>query len=68
MGKMTRKQARRAVESVEAWRLLGAPLIVTAYEAHRLTGGAVGVPMGKRGDSRPLRLAAVAVAYSKQIG
>ena len=63
-----KRKNNAAMDTLAAWRLSGAPWIITAYEAHNLTRGAVGVPLGARGASRPMRLAAVAVAYSRRIG
>jgi hypothetical protein len=64
--RLTRTEWAKAQELLDGWRLEGAPFTITAYEAHSLTGGAVGVPRGSRGDTRPLHLAEVAAACVKR--
>lgn len=64
--RLTRTEWEKAQELLDGWRLEGVPFTITAYEAHSLTGGAVGVPRGSRGDTRPLHLAEVAAACVKR--
>ena len=64
--RLTRTEWTKAQELLDGWRLEGAPFTITAYEAHSLTNGLVGVPRGSRGDTKPLHLAEVAAACVKR--
>lgn len=62
---LTRRQAEKAIQQRKAWMDAGVPTVITAGEAHRLTGGKAGKP----GDhSTPISLAAVAVATVRKAG
>lgn len=64
--RLTRTEWTKAQELLDGWRLDGAPYTITAYEAHSLTNGTVGVPRGSKGDTRPMHLAEVAAACVKR--
>jgi len=64
--RLTRTEWTKAQELLDGWRLEGAPFTITAYEAHSLTGGIVGVPRGSKGDTRPMHLAEVAAECVKR--
>jgi hypothetical protein len=61
----TKETRKRAMEQVEVWRALGVPFFITAYEAHNLTSGAVGDPIGANHSYRALHIAEVAVKFAK---
>lgn len=59
----TRKQTAKAIELRMTWKAAGAPGVVTAHEAFRLSNGLTGV----EGDhSTPVSLASVALLVAKK--
>ena len=63
---MNRIQTRMAQDFIDQWRSEGAPYWITAYEAHSLTGGIVGVARGLDGAAKPMHLVQVASLLAKR--
>ena len=61
MSRPTKEQVKNASAVVQQWRAQGVPYYVTEYEAHRLTGGKFGRPMGVGQSHRAVHLFTVAV-------
>lgn len=59
---MEKKIGSKAFDTFLKWRLSGAPVLITSYEAYNLTGGIV----GKLNDVTPMRLVEVAVQYTRK--
>ena len=60
------KRARvKAIAIFDKWRGEGVPLVITASEAHHLTGGLVGVPYDSPKRNDALNLSSVAVKYAE---
>lgn len=64
--RMTKIQMRKAQALVDEWRASGVPFWVTAYEAHRITDGVVGVVNGMPGAAKAMHLVELASALVKQ--
>ncbi len=64
--RMTKIQMKKAQALIDDWRASGVPFWVTAYEAHRLTDGVVGVLNGMPGAAKAMHLVELASALAKQ--
>jgi hypothetical protein len=63
MSRPTKGDRLAAVSIFTTWRAEGVPMLVTAHEAHRLTGGVVGAE-GDHGAAGGLPTAGVALSLA----
>ena len=69
MGKrMTKAETTKVVAKVGEWMRAGVPAWITKYEAHRLTGGKVGNPMGVGHSYEAIHLRDVALLSIEEGG